>query len=94
LPTLTDETISHVLRRNLKESIGRSKTAMMMAFSPRLGAASHLAQTFHGSSIGDLSVLRLVWEMLWPTNYVQTASITTPYANGISGGHASHDMRR
>jgi hypothetical protein len=40
-----------------------------MAFHPRIGGRSVVYHTFRKSPIGDLHVLRCVWEMLWPPMY-------------------------
>jgi hypothetical protein len=49
------------------------KTAVLMAFHWRLGADSTLNRAFAESSIGDVQVLRVVWEMLWAHPAKQSA---------------------
>jgi hypothetical protein len=66
-----DNPIDAALRRNTKSNIIAHKTALMMAFHPRLGGGSVVFHSFKKSPIGDLHVLRCVWEMLW-------APVTTP----------------
>ena len=83
--------IATVLRRNLQQHVVQQKQALLMAMHQRIGAGSVMQSVFRGSSIGDVSVLREVWEYCFGPKGDGSAGFQpfNPYSH-----MGNHDPRR
>jgi len=83
--------IATVLRRNLQQHVVQQKQALLMAMHQRVGAGSVMQAVFRGSSIGDVSVLREVWEYCFGPKGDGSAGFQpfNPYSH-----MGNHDPRR
>ena len=87
-----EKAIAAVLRRNLVKHVQSVKLSVMMAMHARVGGGSTMQGVFRGSRIGDVSVLREVWEFCFGAKGDGSAGYQ-PYHPYSSVERGAHDFR-